>query len=419
MELKIICDLIDQHQDELYQMLSDMVKINSENNGKTGNEEECARFVHKLLEDAGFESDLYSPMSLEGFSEHPDYLPGKHLENRYNVTATWKGDVDENEVMLMAHTDTVVFGDLANWSRHPLSGDIENGCIYGRGATDDKYGIALSVFLMKLMRDAGFKPKKNLLFTAYVDEELGGSHGALAAVMKYPTKRIVNIDGGCEMLVPSATGGGVVIYRFHTKNTVDSAEPTAQGFPIVMAEMKKFFQARKDELQRNPYYADTFIPETSLRYNEIRAGNNDTDKDIGELKFTFYTDKTKEEIDKEFRQLEQSIAEKLAPLGLIGDGFIPDSRFFHYGACPPDSENIKLMVDAAKEAVGMDMQVCAGALSDMSVLLKYGSIDTFTIGACRMFHEEGGAHQPNEFIECKKLLELTKAIAGYLLKVLG
>ena len=63
MDLKTICDLIDKHQDELYKMLSDMVKINSENYGDGGNEEECARLIHKLCREAGFESDLYSPLS--------------------------------------------------------------------------------------------------------------------------------------------------------------------------------------------------------------------------------------------------------------------------------------------------------------------------------------------------------------------
>ncbi len=419
MDLQTICSLIDKHQDELYQMLSNLIKINSENFGNGGNEEECARYIHKLCQEAGFESELYSPLDIEGFSEHPDYLPGRNLENRYNVTALWKGKEDENEVMLMAHTDTVMFGDLANWERHPLSGDIENGNIYGRGATDDKYGIALSIFLMKLLKDAGFTPKKNLLFSAYSDEELGGSHGAMAAVMKYPTKRIVNIDGGAEMLVHCASGGQVMIYRFHTQNTVDSAEVTALGFPIVLEEMKKFGKNRREELEQNPYYQGTFVPETSLRYNEIRAGDNDADKDIGILKFTFYTDKTKEEIEKELEVLEKSISEKLAPLGLVSDGFIPDSRFFHYGVCPPDCEDVKLMVASAKEAANMDMQVCAGCLSDMSVLIKYGSPYTMTIGACRMFHEVGGAHQPNEFIECSKLLDLTKSVAAYILKVLG
>lgn len=419
MDLKTICDLIDNRQDELYQMLSQLVKINSENYGNGGNEEECARYIHKLCQEAGFESDLYSPLSLDGFSDHPDYLPGRNLENRYNVTAVWRGETDENEVMLMGHTDTVVFGDLANWKKHPLSGEIADGRIYGRGTTDDKYAIALSIFLMKVLKDAGFQPKKNLLFSAYSDEELGGSHGAMAAVMKYPTKRIINIDGVTGMLCHCASGGQVVVYRFHTKDVVDSAEPTAQGFPVVMEEMKKFGKNRREELEQNPFYAGTSVPETSLRYNEIRAGNNDADKDIGELKFTFYTDKSREEIEKELKELEGSIAKKLEPLGLVGDGFIPDSRFFHYGVCPPDAEDVKLMVESAKEAVDMEMLVCAGGLSDMSALIKYGSEYTITIGAGRMFSEEGGAHQPNEFIECDKLLDLTKTVAAYLLKVLG
>ncbi len=419
MDLQTICKLIDERQDELYNLLSDLIKINSENYGNGGNEEECARFIHKICQEYGFESDLYSPLELEGFDKHPDYLPGRNLENRYNVTATWKGLEDRNEVMLMGHTDTVEFGDLANWEKHPLSGEISDGKIWGRGATDDKYAIALSIFVMKLLKDAGFTPKANLLMSAYVDEELGGSHGAMAAVMKYPTKRIVNIDGIPNMLINCATGGGVVVYRFHTKDTVDSAELTATGFPIVMEELKKFGKNRRAELDINPYYKGTGIPESALRYNEIRAGNNDMDKDIGELKFTYYTDKTKEEIEKEFDELAKSIGARLAPMGLIGDGFIPDTRFFHYGVCPPDCEDVQLMQEASQEITGKEMLVCGGGLSDLSVLIKHGSEFAYVIGAGRMFSEKGGAHQPNEFIECDKLLELTKMVAAYLLKVLG
>ena len=419
MDLQTICKLIDERQDELYSLLSTLVKMNSENNGVTGNEEECARYIHKLCQEYGFESDLYSPLELEGFDKNPDYLPGRHLENRYNVTATWKGLEDKNEVMLMGHTDTVEFGDLANWEKHPLSGEISDGKIYGRGATDDKYAIALSIFLMKLLKDAGFQPKANLLMTAYVDEELGGSHGAMAAVMKHPTKRIVNIDGIPNMLINYATGGGVVVYRFHTKDTVDSAELTASGFPVVMEELKKFGERRRTELEQNPGYKGTTIPEGALRYNEIRAGDNDMDKDIGILKFTYYTDQPKEVIGKEFEELAKSISDRLAPMGLVGDGFSPDTRFFHYGVCPPDCEDVQLMQEASKEITGKELLVCGGGLSDLSALIKHGSEFAYVIGAGRMFCEQGGAHQPNEFIECDKLLELTKMVAAYLLKVLG
>ena len=97
--------------------------------------------------------------------------------------------------MLMAHLDTVEIGDRANWTVDPFGGEIIDGKIYGRGACDDKYGIAASLFLIKVLQSLGFTPKKNLLFTAYCDEEHGGSHGALAAVLRYPTSRIVNLDG--------------------------------------------------------------------------------------------------------------------------------------------------------------------------------------------------------------------------------
>lgn len=419
MDFQTISNLIDQRQNELYSLLSELVKINSENYGNGGNEEECARYIHKLCLEYGFESDLYSPLSLPGFDQHPDYLPGRNLENRYNVTATWKGAEDRNEVMLMGHTDTVEFGDLANWEKHPLSGEISDGKIWGRGATDDKYAIAVSLFLMKLLKDAGFAPKANLLMTAYSDEELGGSHGAMAAMMKYPTNRVVNIDGIPEKIISCATGGGVVVYRFHTKGTVDSAELTASGFPIVLDEMKKFGKNRRIELEANPFYQDTDIPASSLRYNEIRAGNNDADKDIGIVKFTYYTDQPKEVIEQELNELASSIAARLEPMGLIGDGFLPDTRFFHYGVCPPDCEDVQWMQQSAKEAVGMDMQLCGGGLSDLSVLIKHGIGSAYVIGAGRMFHEEGGAHQPNEYIECEKLLELSKVLAAYVLKVLG
>lgn len=110
-----ILNLIEERKDELFSLLSDLVKINSESFGSYGNEEEIAKYIDVLCKDLGLESDLYSPLSLDGFKDHPDYLPGRSLENRYNVVAKWQGEEDENELMLMAHTDTVMIGDPQNW----------------------------------------------------------------------------------------------------------------------------------------------------------------------------------------------------------------------------------------------------------------------------------------------------------------
>lgn len=419
MEIKNLCKLIDERKDELFDLLSSLIKINSENHRNGGNEKELSEYIHSLCIELGLESDMYSPMDIKDFDKHPDYLPGKNLENRPNVTARWKGEKDSDELMLMGHLDTVEIGDLKNWNMDPVSGAICDGKIWGRGSGDDKYALATSLFLIKLLKEQGFKPKKNLLFTAYVDEEYGGSHGALAAVLKYPCPRILSMDGHEDQVWHCGSGGQEVSYVYHTKETVDSAKLTATAIPVVMEEIEKFANNRKKELEENKFYAGTEIPETSLRYMDVHAGNHSNDLGVGDLFFTYYTDKTKDEIYAEFAELEKNLAERLDKMGIIGDGIVPRTRFFHYVHCEPDSEDIKILLEASKEATGKQPLVCGSCLSDLSVISKYGSNRAYGFGIGRDFSMEGGAHQPNEYVECEKLVEYTKTIGAYILKILG
>lgn len=410
---------IEAQQDKLFQTLSELIQINSENFGAHGNEEPCAREIARRCQKLGLETDLYSPLELPDFEKHPDYMEGRNLENRYNVTARWKGAEDTDALMIMGHSDTVPIGDPANWTVDPLGGILKDGKIWGRGACDDKYALASALFVIELLQEKGFKPKKNLLFTAYSDEEKGGSHGALAACLRYPSKRILNMDGRFENLWHCASGGCEAIYKFHTANTVNSAEQTATAIPVVLDVLKSFAANRQEELSKNRFYAGSIIPQTSMRYMGIKAGNNGADLGHGEAYFVFYTDKTKEEIFAEFAALEEVLAQRLAPLGIVGDGFVPVTRYFHYGYVEPDCDAIRDMCEAAKEAVGEAPVVCGSCLSDLSVLLKYSGAEAFALGAGREFSLPGGAHQPNEFITCEALLKFAKVLAAYIVKTLG
>ncbi len=410
---------IEAQQDKLFQTLSELIQINSENFGAHGNEEPCAREIAQRCQKLGLETDLYSPLELPDFEKHPDYMEGRNLENRYNVTARWKGAEDTDALMIMGHSDTVPIGDPANWTVEPLGGILKDGKIWGRGACDDKYALASALFVIELLQEKGFKPKKNLLFTAYSDEEKGGSHGALAACLRYPSKRILNMDGRFENLWHCASGGCEAIYKFHTANTVNSAEQTAAAIPVVLEVLKTFAANRLEELSKNRFYAGSIIPQTSMRYMGIKAGNNGADLGHGEAYFVFYTDKTKEEIFAEFAALEEVLAQRLAPLGIVGDGFVPVTRYFHYGYVEPDCDAIRDMCEAAKEAVGEAPVVCGSCLSDLSVLLKYSGAEAFALGAGREFSLPGGAHQPNEFITCEALLKFAKVLAAYIVKTLG
>ena len=69
MEIKQLCTLIDERQEELYQLLCELIRINSENFGPYGNEKECAEYIAKQCKELGLETEIYSPMDLEGFKE--------------------------------------------------------------------------------------------------------------------------------------------------------------------------------------------------------------------------------------------------------------------------------------------------------------------------------------------------------------
>ena len=53
MNAKELCNLIEERKEELFTLLSNLVKINSENFTTHGNEEECARYVYDLCKEMG------------------------------------------------------------------------------------------------------------------------------------------------------------------------------------------------------------------------------------------------------------------------------------------------------------------------------------------------------------------------------
>ena len=86
-----ILNEIDNRKEELFELLSSMIKINSESYRSYGNEKELAEYIHKLNIELDLESNIYSPRDLDGVINHPDYMSGRGLENRMNVNAVWKG----------------------------------------------------------------------------------------------------------------------------------------------------------------------------------------------------------------------------------------------------------------------------------------------------------------------------------------
>ena len=71
------------------------------------------------------------------------------------------------------HIDTVEVGNAANWSFDPFCGEIRDGFVLGRGAADQKGGVASMVTAGRILKDLGFERDVTLYFVGSVIEEDG------------------------------------------------------------------------------------------------------------------------------------------------------------------------------------------------------------------------------------------------------
>jgi len=72
---------------------------------------------------------------------------------------------------LDGHMDTVDMGNLKNWDFDPLSGEIKDGYVYGRGSVDQKGGPAAFVTAGKILKEIGFDKDMTIYFVGSVIEE--------------------------------------------------------------------------------------------------------------------------------------------------------------------------------------------------------------------------------------------------------
>lgn len=74
-------------------------------------------------------------------------------------------------IALDGHCDTVDVGNPDIWEWHPFEGKYENNTIYGRGASDQKGGLASAIYAGRILKEIGLPAHISLLVTASVLEE--------------------------------------------------------------------------------------------------------------------------------------------------------------------------------------------------------------------------------------------------------
>ena len=158
-------------QDEVVDICRDLIRIDTSNPGDHSGPGErlAAEHVAGLLAEVGLE-----PVVLES---HP---------KRTSVVARIAGQDRERPGLLVhGHLD-VVPASAPDWRYDPFSGEIADGCVWGRGAIDMKDMDAMMLAVVRQRLRENRPPARDIVLTFTADEEAGGTWGARFLVDKHP-----------------------------------------------------------------------------------------------------------------------------------------------------------------------------------------------------------------------------------------
>ena len=370
----------------LIPLLQDLIRIPSENNGVTGYENDVQRFFCDWLKRHGVDGRLIYPETLPGFDELPGRLREHDMRNRPLVLASLTGARPGKRRLLLAHADTVPVGNLSDWSGSPFSGKLENGRIYGRGAGDDKWGVALMGCLAAELQRTGCEFPGELIIASVPDEESGGGNGTIGAFGAGITAdEAIYLDGGSNQTIWNAgLGGGFCrIYG-----------PDPEKIRQVVFDAKKQLKKRLDA---HPLFGPDFFPLIEKQFYLISERSGAV---------SFFLDTLPGDDEAEVKKQFES---RLPDCRLVWM-----SRFLKPAAVPKDSPLVTGLQKAFFAETGRELPATGGVQSDQGLVMACGGIPCILFG-CGRRGLPGSSHLADEFVETIRLEETYRTIRNWLL----
>ncbi len=414
---KAVIDAIDKRQEGILHYASTLIRIPS----LTGEEGLAQKFIQDTLTDLGCELDVWEP-DLDELKQHPEFqqIPDDY-SGRPNVVGILHGQGGGKSVILNGHIDVVPVEPIEKWGYGgPWSGLIQDGRLYGRGASDMKSGLTCFIEAVRTLRMLNIKLKGDVIIESVVDEERGGN-GTLAAILRgykadnaiiaEPTNmNIITENAGAlwvRIIVTGKAAHGA--YKEHGVNAIEKA----------IYVYTRLMEYEKDRQRRffNPLFAHYQNP-FPINIGVFKSGewpSTVPDIAIMEGRVGFSPDENHQVFRKEFETEIAKIAQEdpwLAehPPSVQWFGLFMDS--VRIAASHP-------LVTTAQEVMTyilghpVELKGKAGG-TDMRLLVNSG-IPCIQIGPGL----SSEAHAINESVPIQNVISVTKIIALMLIKICG
>src|SRR5216684_3286126 len=191
--------------EETITRVRDLLRLDTRN--PPGNEVRAAEYLRALFEAEGISGEIVGP-----------------AKDRGTFIARLAGDGSAPPLLLMSHTDVVAV-EPEKWTHDPFAAEIADDFIYGRGALDMKHMVTMELMTMLLLKRVGVPLKRDVIFMAAADEEVGGHNGAGWVAQNRP--ELIQAEYALN------EGGGIAFeINGHRYYTVQTAEKGAARFRL-------------------------------------------------------------------------------------------------------------------------------------------------------------------------------------------
>jgi len=380
----------------------------------------CAEFIGNQLAQFGYEVAF---VSAEGLPEHTERYP------RVNVIGEMRGAPARPCLHFNGHFDVVPPGD--GWTVDPFAGVVRDGKLFGRGSSDQKAGIAASIFAVEAIRRAGVKLGGSIEQSGTVDEESGGFAGvAYLAERGYIGRdrtdfviitEPLNVDRVC------LGHRGVYWFEVATLGRIAHGSMPFLGISAI-GKMADFIAAIERELQPVLSTRTTAMPvepplarHPSININSISGG-----QPAGGFQTPCVADRCEAIFDRRFvieepvDQVREEIRALLRDLAAQDSDFryeIKDLMTVHPVQTDPKSQLVTTMAGAVRDVLGTEPPLIASpGTYDQKHVMRLGYVDQCIAYGPGLLHM---AHQPDEYCRVDDLVDASKAMALAAMRLLG
>ncbi|RJX21426.1 MAG: peptidase [Desulforudis sp.] len=401
---------LEEHAWETADFLSQLIKAAS----TTGLERPAQELMAEKLRRLGMEVDVWEQGGKELTGHHCFYSPRTEFAGSPNVVGCLKGTGGGRSLLINGHIDVVPPGEPELWRMSPWSGHIEDGKIFGRGASDMKGGTVSAILAVEALQALGFQLKGDIIIESVVEEESGGS-GTLAAILRGYRADAALVPEPSEMGVFTEQQGSMW-FRIAVQGRVAHGGTRYEGVSAiekmisVIKRIEELEKQRNDRLSGAPLYRGVPIP-IPINIGKIEGGSwpsSVPDLVTIEGRMGVAPSERMEEAQKE---LEESVlalnkvdpwfSEHPPTVEWFGARWLP-------GSISPDHPIMDILTDSYRKVLGKEPPVKASPWgTDGGLLTQLAGIPTVVLGP----GITALAHFPNEYIELKRILEAAEIYA--------